>query len=63
MAVRLLRDANYPKVLFIPPSMDGMDKMESLPGFDAAIRWPCPAADFETRIAALSAPSLLQDAS
>lgn len=55
MIVRLLRDANYPKVLLIPPSMGAMDKMDTLPGFDAAIRWPCAPSELEERIAALAA--------
>ncbi len=53
MMLRLVRDAPYPRVLLIPPSMGRMEKMESLPGFDAAIHWPCSAADLEARIDAL----------
>lgn len=54
MVVRMLREPNYPKVLLIPPSMGTMDKVDSLPGFDAVIRWPCAASEFEQRIADLS---------
>ena len=53
MMVRLLQNAVYPKVLMIPPSMADMDRVEGLPGFDAAIRWPCPAAELQQRIAEL----------
>tara|TARA_R110002072_G_scaffold114196_1_gene244105 strand:+ start:559 stop:1425 length:867 start_codon:yes stop_codon:yes gene_type:complete len=53
MLVRLLQDAAYPKVLMIPPSMADMDRFESLPGFDATVRWPCSADELQRRIAQL----------
>lgn len=53
MMVGLLHDAAYPKVLMIPPSMADMDRFESLPGFDATVRWPCPADELQRRIAQL----------
>ncbi|MEP4379772.1 MAG: response regulator [Alphaproteobacteria bacterium] len=53
MMVRLLKNAAYPKVLMIPPSMSGMDRFDSLPGFDATVRWPCPADELQRRISAL----------
>ena len=55
MLVRLLEDAAYPKVLLIPPSMADMDRFDALPGFDASVRWPCPAGDLQQRIAQLQA--------
>lgn len=55
MMVRLVREAAYPKVLLIPPSMADMDRFERLPGFDATIRWPCPAEDLQRRIGELQA--------
>jgi len=56
MMVRLLQDAAYPKVLLIPPSMADMDRLDSLPGFDATVRWPCPADELQRRIAELQGP-------
>ncbi|MBO6782589.1 MAG: response regulator [Alphaproteobacteria bacterium] len=53
LLVRLLRDAPYPKVLMIPPSMHGMDRLDDMPGFDAAIRWPCGPEDIEARVTEL----------
>lgn len=50
MIVRLLQDAAYPKVLMVPPSMADMDRFDSLPGFDATVRWPCPADELQQRI-------------
>jgi DNA-binding response OmpR family regulator len=55
MMVRLLQDAAYPKVLMIPPSMADMDRFDSLPGFDATVRWPCPVDEFQRRISKLQA--------
>ncbi len=56
MMVRLLRDAAYPKVLMIPPSMADMDRFDSLPGFDATVRWPCTADELQRRITQLQGP-------
>jgi hypothetical protein len=43
MMVRLLKDAAYPKVLMIPPSMADMNRFNSLPGGRASAA-NCPAA-------------------
>ena len=55
MMLRLLPDAAFPKVLMIPPSMADMDRLESLPGFDATVRWPCPVDELQRRISQLQA--------
>ena len=53
MMVRLLQNAAYPKVLMIPPSMAGMERIDTIPGFDAAVRWPCSADELQQRISQL----------
>jgi len=53
MLVRLLRDASFPKVLLIPPSMAEMDRLDEIPGFDTTIHWPCEPGELRDRIAVL----------
>lgn len=56
MMARLLQGAAYPKVLMIPPYMANMDRLDSLPGFDATVRWPCTTDELQYRIMQLQEP-------
>lgn len=55
MIAAMLKDKSYPKVLLLPPSMSNMTQTDSVPGFDAVVRWSEDAAALDEMLGEVSA--------